>query len=134
MKTVELSAALNSAQVVENLKNFVGVDAQGAAALMTPERLAAVAGELDRRFDYFFSGNIVKEQSGDEEPLTIANDVLKWIPSRLCSFSVVYHKWSNILVTGYIYEDKKHGYFTVRKLAQLPVNIDLTDGRMNIIQ
>ena len=92
------------------------------------------AGELDRRFDYFFSGNIVKEQSGDEEPLTIANDVLKWIPSRLCSFSVVYHKWSNILVTGYIYEDKKHGYFTVRKLAQLPVNIDLTDGRMNIIQ
>ena len=44
MKTVELSAALNSAQVVENLKNFVGVDAQGAAALMTPERLAAVAG------------------------------------------------------------------------------------------
>ena len=45
MKTVELSAALNSAQVVENLKNFVGVDAQGAAALMTPERLAAVAGE-----------------------------------------------------------------------------------------
>ena len=47
MKTVELSAALNSAQVVENLKNFVGVDAQGAAALMTPERLAAVAGGLN---------------------------------------------------------------------------------------
>ncbi len=46
MKTVELSAALGQAQVVENLKNFVGVDAQGAAALMTPERLAAVAGEL----------------------------------------------------------------------------------------
>ena len=46
MKTVELSAALNSAQVVENLKNFVGVDAQGAAALMTPERLAAVAGGI----------------------------------------------------------------------------------------
>ncbi len=45
MKTVELSAALGQAQVVENLKNFVGVDAQGAAALMTPERLAAVAGE-----------------------------------------------------------------------------------------
>ena len=46
MKTVELSAALGQAQVVENLKNFVGVDAQGAAALMTPERLAAVAGGL----------------------------------------------------------------------------------------
>lgn len=46
MNTIELSAALGQAQVVENLKNFVGVDAQGAAALMTPERLAAVAGEL----------------------------------------------------------------------------------------
>ena len=45
MNTIELSAALGQAQVVENLKNFVGVDAQGAAALMTPERLAAVAGE-----------------------------------------------------------------------------------------
>ena len=44
MNTIELSAALGQAQVVENLKNFVGVDAQGAAALMTPERLAAVAG------------------------------------------------------------------------------------------
>ena len=46
MNTIELSAALGQAQVVENLKNFVGVDAQGAAALMTPERLAAVAGEF----------------------------------------------------------------------------------------
>ena len=46
MNTIELSAALGQAQVVENLKNFVGVDAQGAAALMTPERLAAVAGGL----------------------------------------------------------------------------------------
>ena len=46
MKTVELSAALGQAQVVENLKNFVGVDAQGTAALMTPERLAAVAGGI----------------------------------------------------------------------------------------
>ena len=51
MKTVELSAALGQAQVVENLKNFVGVDAQGAAALMTPERLAAVAGGiLDKNY------------------------------------------------------------------------------------
>ena len=46
MNTIELSAALGQAQVVENLKNFVGVDAQGAAALMTPERLAAVAGGI----------------------------------------------------------------------------------------
>lgn len=60
MKTVELSAALGQAQVVENLKNFVGVDAQGAAALMTPERLAAVAGGLQ------FKGMIEKNANLDE--------------------------------------------------------------------
>ena len=46
MKTIELSAAIASAPVQENLKNFAGLDAQNALGLMTPERLAAVAGEL----------------------------------------------------------------------------------------
>ena len=46
MKTIELSAAMASAPVQENLKNFAGLDAQNALGLMTPERLAAVAGEL----------------------------------------------------------------------------------------
>ena len=45
MKTIELSAAMASAPVQENLKNFAGLDAQNALGLMTPERLAAVAGE-----------------------------------------------------------------------------------------
>ena len=70
MKTVELSAALGQAQVVENLKNFVGVDAQGAAALMTPERLAAVAGGL---------GKYPKMQQG----ALIGNDI-KNIPDGCC--------------------------------------------------
>lgn len=55
MNTIELSAALGQAQVVENLKNFVGVDAQGAAALMTPERLAAVAGGLLNKSNSFLN-------------------------------------------------------------------------------
>ena len=46
MKTIELSAAIASAPVQENLKNFAGLDAQNALGLMTPERLAAVAGGL----------------------------------------------------------------------------------------
>ena len=46
MKTIELSAAMASAPVQENLKNFAGLDAQNALGLMTPERLAAVAGEF----------------------------------------------------------------------------------------
>ena len=62
MNTIELSAALGQAQVVENLKNFVGVDAQGAAALMTPERLAAVAGGL------FLNAKELAPLSDDEIP------------------------------------------------------------------
>ena len=46
MKTIELSAALASTPVQENLKNFAGLDAQNALGLMTPERLAAVAGDF----------------------------------------------------------------------------------------
>ena len=46
MKTIELSAAIASAPVQENLKNFVGVTPENTVGLMTPERLAAVAGEL----------------------------------------------------------------------------------------
>ena len=58
MNTIELSAALGQAQVVENLKNFVGVDAQGAAALMTPERLAAVAGGMILNAKRLTSGDL----------------------------------------------------------------------------
>ena len=49
MKTIELSAAMASAPVQENLKNFAGLDAQNALGLMTPERLAAVAGGLPNK-------------------------------------------------------------------------------------
>lgn len=83
MKTVELSAALGQAQVVENLKNFVGVDAQGAAALMTPERLAAVAGgmievretfNVATRMSLVYIGDFKKSDSKTYEFMTFHYD------------------------------------------------------------
>ena len=44
MKTVELSKCISELPVVENLKNFAGIDAQNALGMMSPERLAAVVG------------------------------------------------------------------------------------------
>lgn len=47
METIELKDVMNQLPVVENLKNFAGVDAQNALSMMTPERLAAVVGALN---------------------------------------------------------------------------------------
>ena len=83
MNTIELSAALGQAQVVENLKNFVGVDAQGAAALMTPERLAAVAGgmievretfNVATRMSLVYIGDFKKSDSKTYEFMTFHYD------------------------------------------------------------
>ena len=134
MKTVELSAALGQAQVVENLKNFVGVDAQGAAALMTPERLAAVAGELDKRFAYFFSGIVEADQSGESTIQRIVQEVLNTLPDKYCSFSVLHHQWSYSNVVGFIYKGKQYGYFAVYGLENAPTYISLFDGKFKIVK
>ena len=44
METIELKDVMNQLPVVEDLKNFAGIDAQNALSMMTPERLAAVVG------------------------------------------------------------------------------------------
>ena len=67
MKTIELSAAMASAPVQENLKNFAGLDAQNALGLMTPERLAAVAGGL----------SYTKKLVGDVTDITLPHGVYK---------------------------------------------------------
>ena len=46
MEKITLNEYLKQGSVVENLKNFVGVTPENTVGLMTPERLAAVAGEL----------------------------------------------------------------------------------------
>ena len=46
MEKITLNEYLKQGSVVENLKNFVGVTPENTVGLMTPERLAAVAGAL----------------------------------------------------------------------------------------
>ena len=46
MEKITLNEYLKQGSVVENLKNFVGVTPENTVGLMTPERLAAVAGEF----------------------------------------------------------------------------------------
>lgn len=88
MKTVELSAALGQAQVVENLKNFVGVDAQGAAALMTPERLAAVAGESIKKVTFAKTDANLNTTIGSYVVNLYTSDCLNY-PSGLKDFVIL---------------------------------------------
>ena len=46
MEKITLNEYLKQGSVVENLKNFVGVTPENTVGLMTPERLAAVAGDF----------------------------------------------------------------------------------------
>lgn len=46
METIDINEVFAQANVVENLKNFAGIDAQNALSMMTPERLAAVVGGM----------------------------------------------------------------------------------------
>ena len=134
MKTVELSAALGQAQVVENLKNFVGVDAQGAAALMTPERLAAVAGESIKKIG---KSLYVDSFSGEAETaIDIIKDIVQKIPNiNYTAINIVYIKTKGgvVLVDGYIYPSKLFGAFRITSSSENIKSIRLFDGEYKLL-
>ena len=122
MKTVELSAALGQAQVVENLKNFVGVDAQGAAALMTPERLAAVAGGIMGVRNFKSGALYPSTESVPSNPKSIAEYVYQ-NASESSSFMYIVTNGSVCQVVGYLTIEKKYG---VIKIFSYLENFDAT--------
>ena len=134
MNTIELSAALGQAQVVENLKNFVGVDAQGAAALMTPERLAAVAGESIKKIG---KSLYVDSFSGEAETaIDIIKDIVQKIPNiNYTAINIVYIKTKGgvVLVDGYIYPSKLFGAFRITSSSENIKSIRLFDGEYKLL-
>ncbi len=134
MNTIELSAALGQAQVVENLKNFVGVDAQGAAALMTPERLAAVAGESIKKIG---TSLYVDSFSGEAETaIDIIKDIVQKIPNiNYTAINIVYIKTKGgvVLVDGYIYPNKLYGAFRITSSSENIKSIRLFDGEYKLL-
>ena len=128
MKTIELSAAMASAPVQENLKNFAGLDAQNALGLMTPERLAAVAGEKMR----FYAGDIFITSESFKDYIEIAKKITEVIDTqdRNISFSVTVRSGILFRVDGYLYQDKSHGLFLVYSyISGLEKKISLREGK-----
>ena len=58
MAKITLKEALKQASVVDELKNFVGLTKDDAVGLMTPERLAAVAGGMILNAKRLTSGDL----------------------------------------------------------------------------
>ena len=108
MKTIELSAALASAPVQENLKNFAGLDAQNALGLMTPERLAAVAGG----FSSFKSGILAPPIELNSNIKGIAEYVYQKAEENT-SFLYVVSCGAILQATGYLSSRKKYGVITI---------------------
>ncbi len=113
MEKITLKEALKQASVVDELKNFVGLTKDDAVGLMTPERLAAVAGgKIKKIGTSFFTTEIRDEVT---KPLDIAQAVAAIIPTYggHCNFSVIHHFQGVRKVDGLIYGDKKFGFFYI---------------------
>ena len=111
MKTIELSAAIASAPVQENLKNFAGLDAQNALGLMTPERLAAVAGEKMGLAN--FKSGLLNTPS---ELSTNIKEIAEYVYQNTkenTSFSYIVSCEAVYQATGYLSSGKKYGVITI---------------------
>lgn len=97
-------------------------------------RACVGAGELDKRFAYFFSGIVEADQSGESTIQRIVQEVLNTLPDKYCSFSVLHHQWSYSNVVGFIYKGKQYGYFAVYGLENAPTYISLFDGKFKIVK
>ena len=123
MKTIELSAALASAPVQENLKNFAGLDAQNALGLMTPERLAAVAGEFQQVSTKFFSGKL-EGNPITSKPTDIAKFVVDSLPKiEPLIFDVLFLHDGTHFASGYVYADKRYGMINIQILGSSKISI-----------
>ena len=119
METIELKDVMNQLPVVENLKNFAGIDAQNALGMMSPERLAAVVGgKLD-----CYIGKL-KTTASSNNTVNLAREIIEKIPEGYLMFVCYVETGSNnIFSYGYMYYSKKYGvihidsYFSCQAVA-----------------
>ena len=100
MEKITLNEYLKQGSVVENLKNFVGVTPENTVGLMTPERLAAVAGGLEYKRLTATTSKTVLIKLGKVNKNVISKDLFEVIVDHagasLSSISVVSIGNSNI--------------------------------------
>ena len=117
MAKITLKEALKQASVVDELKNFVGLTKDDAVGLMTPERLAAVAGGLAFPMIHKFSLTIKPQQS---VKLPIDYGLLIAYSSNTNNFALVAsvnYITKNSLVEHKLTAEKTEEFFTIIKYS-----------------
>ena len=144
MAKITLKEALKQASVVDELKNFVGLTKDDAVGLMTPERLAAVAGELGRyvigtdgsKF-VFFKGSL-STKNGNIEPISIAKSVMDYIPlfndATAVRFDCVHNEAGRRVVRGLLYSTRDYGFFEISGINGKPEKVVLNNGNFSLAQ
>ena len=128
MEKITLKEALKQASVVDELKNFVGLTKDDAVGLMTPERLAAVAGEKIGKSMKFYATQIELNSMVDEVGLSsICEEVLNIVPDGTM-FSLLVSCGNMLMLNGYTVSGKKYGFISVHSYNHNKGSFSLIDG------
>ena len=137
MGKITLNEALKKASVKNDLQMFLGLDAQSELGGMTPERLAAVAGELQRMVVgtdgkpfAFFKGAITTKLD-NTEPINIAKSVKDYIPDLRCEaicFDIIHNEAGRRTVRGLLYGTRDYGFFEISSLNAGTIKVTLNAG------
>ena len=134
MGKITLNEALKKASVKNDLQMFLGLDAQSELGGMTPERLAAVAGESIKKIG---KSLYVDSFSGEAETaIDIIKDIVQKIPNiNYTAINIVYIKTKGgvVLVDGYIYPSKLFGAFRITSSSENIKSIRLFDGEYKLL-
>ena len=134
MGKITLNEALKKASVKNDLQMFLGLDAQSELGGMTPERLAAVAGESIKKIG---TSLYVDSFSGEAETaIDIIKDIVQKIPNiNYTAINIVYIKTKGgvVLVDGYIYPNKLYGAFRITSSSENIKSIRLFDGEYKLL-
>ena len=123
MAKITLKEALKQASVVDELKNFVGLTKDDAVGLMTPERLAAVAGGFQQVSTKFFSGKL-EGNPITSKPTDIAKFVVDSLPKiEPLIFDVLFLQDGTHFASGYVYANKTYGMINIQILGSSKISI-----------
>lgn len=131
MEKITLNEYLKQGSVVENLKNFVGVTPENTMGLMTPERLAAVAGE---KLGFYVKHSIVEIPTLNDR-INVAKKIVSALPriAGILSFDVTFSCTGIHQAHGYIYNGKQHGIIKIDILFGGAYNVKINNGEYTVM-
>ena len=138
MGKITLNEALKKASVKNDLQMFLGLDAQSELGGMTPERLAAVAGESIENLK-FFRTDYIKPKETISDCTKIIENVIEGFQLKngdKCSFSVLYDSIGLHHIYGFVYRagDANYGIVHYDKRPKIWKIVEIENSRCTVIK